>query len=224
MPRATAAGARSSIARSRARGRKPRPNLPRLRAQAADGINTAPSKLTVDQYVRERIEQWAAVGTIGSKTAERYRTLLAQQIAPHLGTCPLQKLTPASIERWHTALQGKVSARTCGHAHKVLGKALRDAVRLELLTRNVTAVQPPPKVVVEETQILSPEQVAQLTAAPIATVALFTGMRAGELLALRWGNADLDAKVIKVRESLEQTKAGLRFKAPKSKAGLRDVS
>jgi len=56
-------------------------------------------------------------------------------------------------------------------------------------------------------------------------VALFTGMRLGEILALRWGRIDLDRNVIQVREAVEHTKAhGLRFKSPKSKAGRRDIT
>jgi integrase len=54
---------------------------------------------------------------------------------------------------------------------------------------------------------------------------LATGMHRGELLALRWGNIDLEAKVFRNRESLERTKAGgLRLKAPKAKAGRRDIT
>jgi integrase len=49
-------------------------------------------------------------------------------------------------------------------------------------------------------------------------------MRRGELLALRWRNVDLDGKAIRVREALEETKTGLRFKGPKFWAGLRDIS
>jgi integrase len=57
-----------------------------------------------------------------------------------------------------------------------------------------------------------------------AMVSLFTGMRLGEVLALRWNRIDLDKAVIQVREALEHTKAhGIRFKAPKSKAGRRDI-
>jgi integrase len=59
----------------------------------------------------------------------------------------------------------------------------------------------------------------------LATVSLFTGMRLGEVLALRWSRVDLDKKVIQVREALEETDAhGIRFKAPKSKAGRRDIT
>jgi integrase len=49
-------------------------------------------------------------------------------------------------------------------------------------------------------------------------------MRRGEILALRWSNVDLEGNTLRVRESLEETKAGLRFKLPKSKAGVRDIT
>jgi integrase len=55
-------------------------------------------------------------------------------------------------------------------------------------------------------------------------VSLFTGMRMGEILALRWSCIDLDRGVIAVRESIENTAAGTRFKAPKTKAGRRDIT
>jgi integrase len=104
-------------------------------------------------------------------------------------------------------------------------------VRHDLLLRNVCSLQRAPKVAAVEMQILTPQQVTEFPTlvdghplAAAATVALFTGMRRGEILALRWGNVDLDEEVIKVRESLEQTKAGLRLKLPKSSAGVRDVT
>lgn len=59
----------------------------------------------------------------------------------------------------------------------------------------------------------------------LATVSLFTGMRLGEVLALRWSRVELDTKVIQVREALEETaEHGIQFKAPKSKAGRRDIT
>ena len=47
-------------------------------------------------------------------------------------------------------------------------------------------------------------------------LALSTGMRRGEVFALRWKNVDLERGSLRVMESLEQTKAGIRFKAPKT--------
>ena len=59
----------------------------------------------------------------------------------------------------------------------------------------------------------------------VALLALATGMRRGEMLALRWQDVDLDAGKIRVERSLEQTKVGgLRFKSPKTKRGRRNIT
>jgi integrase len=176
---------------------------------------------------------------ISPKTAERYGDLIAAQIEPFLGTKPLQRLNTRDIEAWHRTLQtegrkdrsGGISARTIGHAHRILAKALRDAVRHELVRRNVATEQRPPKVIAEEMQILTADQVNDLAArldghplAAPALTALFTGMRRGELLALDWGHTDVDRKIINVVASLETTRAGTRRKGPKTKAGIREIT
>ena len=58
----------------------------------------------------------------------------------------------------------------------------------------------------------------------IASLALATGMRRGELLALRWQDVNLDEASLKVERSLEQTKGGLRFKSPKTRHSRRTIS
>jgi integrase len=243
---ARAEGGRHIVYRSfKGTRREAAAELARLLARAADGGHVDPSKLTVADHVRARFEQWKASGAISPKTAEGYAGLIERHIVPHIGGKLLQKLTTRDVEGWHSTLmtsgrkgrygqpdgQAGVSRRTIGHAHRVLSKALREGMRHDLVLKNVAAIQRAPKVAAEEMAILSPEQVAELPArlkdhalgAP-AIVALFTGMRRGELLALRWGSVDLTGKVIRVRESLEATKAGLRFKLPKSKAGIRDIT
>jgi integrase len=225
--------------------REAQAELARLVVQVHDGGHVDPSRLTVGEHVRARFEQWKATGTVSPKTAEGYAGLIERHIVPHLGSKLLQKLTTRDVEAWHSTLltsgrkgrygrpdgQAGVSTRTIGHAHRILSKALREGMRHDLVLKNVAAIQRAPKVTTDEMAILAPEQVAELPAqlegqalAAPALVALFTGMRRGEILALRWGNVDVAGKVIRVRESLEATKAGLRFKPPKSKAGIRDIT
>src|SRR6516165_10276571 len=130
----------------------------------------------------------------------------------------------------HRSPSGGLAARTIGHAHRVLGKALRDAEKDNLVIKNVCKLERAPKVTDEEMVIV--RDVAALLVklrhwrlGPVAMVALFTGMRLSEVLALRWNCVDLDAKVIRVREALEQTKAhGIRFKSAKTRAGRRDIT
>jgi integrase len=125
---------------------------------------------------------------------------------------------------------GGVAARTIGHAHRVLSKALGDAAKNDIITRNVAKAEPAPKIAAADVVIVRdvPGLIDKLQGSRLrvpAMLALFTGMRLGEVLALRWNCADLDRKVVLVREALEQTKAhGIRFKAPKSKAGRRDIT
>ncbi len=205
------------------------------------GTYVEPSRLTVAEHVRARVDQWEAASDIAPKTAERYRELIEGQIVPHLGAKQMQKLRAADIEKWHTTLRtsgrrdgnGGVSLRTVKHAHRLLSKCLDEAVRHDLAVRNIAAVQKPPRIEGDEAAelvVLDADQqrtvldgLAGRSLYPIIVTALYTGMRRGELLALRWSN--VDGKVIRVRESLEQTKAdGLRFKATKTKAGRRDIT
>jgi integrase len=202
----------------------------------------ARSKLTVTEHLTARIEAWQALGKITPKTAERYRELLNNQITPHLGAKSVQKLNPADIERWHAALitkgrkggSGGLSARTIGHAHRLLSKALKEAMRHDLVARNAAAMEAPPKVDADEVVVLNNEQVKRLVNTlrdramyPRAITALFTGIRRGELLALRWNRVDLESpnnKHVKIREALEETRNGVRLKTPKTKNSVRDVS
>jgi len=210
------------------------------------GEYVAPSRLTVAEHVRARVDHWEAAGEVSAKTAERYRQLIDGQIAPQLGSVQVQKLTPLDVEKWHARLRkegrkdgaGGVSARTIGHAHRVLGKALKEGLRHALVARNVASLQSAPRVGGgdaengKEMKILTADQqravLAGLAGKPLYSLvvtALYTGLRRGEMLALRWRNVDLNGKVLRIRESLESTKAGgVRFKMPKTRAGRRDVT
>src|SRR5262249_14077724 len=59
---------------------------------------------------------------------------------------------------------------------------------------------------------------------PIVSLALATGMRRGELLGLQWGDVNLDSATVRVERSLEETKAGLRLKPPKTRRGKRNIT
>src|SRR5262245_5211337 len=65
----------------------------RLTAAMGQGDYVEPSKSTIAEFVRARVGAWEAAGTITPRTSQRYRQLIEHQIAPHLGTRLLQKLT-----------------------------------------------------------------------------------------------------------------------------------
>jgi integrase len=205
--------------------------LAELIAAVGKGSYVEPIKSIVADFVRARVNQWEAAGNISARTAQRYRQLVENQIVPHLGAKLVQRLALLDIEGWHTTLRnGRLSARSVGHAHRVLAKALGDAERAGMVVKNVCRVQKAPKVADDEMVIVRdvPALVHKLASFRLrvpAMVALFSGMRLSEVLALRWSRVGLDRKVIEVREALEQTKAhGIRFKPSKSKAGRRYIT
>ena len=117
-----------------------------------------------------------------------------------------------------------LSARTVGHVHRVLHRAFGHAATWGIVQQNVAALVSPPRVVATEISILSEDQIAKVLRhlegrilRPIVALALATGARRGELLALRWKDLDLDAGTIKIERSLEQIHGALRFKAPKQR-------
>src|SRR5262249_16844015 len=142
------------------------------------------------------------------------------------------------ISAWHATLLrsgGKggapLSPRTVGHAHRLLHRALELALKHELIARNVAHPIRPPKVEDPEIAALKAAQVSIGLAAleghplqPIVVLALSTGARRAEMLALPWGNVDLVGATMRIERSLEQTRAGVKFKAPKTKNGRRTVA
>ena len=199
------------------------------------GTFVAPDKISVAEHVRARIDIWHASGEIGDATRERYDVLLKKQIAPHVGSTPMQRLGTAEVQAWHSKMRDAgLSAVTVRHAHAVLRKALGDAVRHGQLSRNVCGLdgQRAPKVPKKKPAIVKGKQLADVVAKlkattiyPEAMLALFCGLRAGEVLALTWSAVDLDRRVLRVRASVEEV-AGqpLKIKKPKTEDGERQVS
>jgi integrase len=206
--------------------------LRRLLRMLDDGSHVDPTRMTV----REWLTTWLAAvrEEVSPKTHERYSEIVKNFLVPELGALPITKLTPAYIQvaytKWATegrrdGKEGGLSPRTRRHIHRIFNCALARAVEQQVLARNPGDAfrKRLPKVERREMVTLSPEQSARLLEGIKHTrfywpvlLALSTGMRRGETLALRWKNVDLERGTLRVVESLEQTKSGIRFKAPKT--------
>jgi integrase len=206
--------------------------LRRLLRTVDTGEHIEPSRVTV----REWLTTWLAAvrEEVSPKSYERYAEIARHFLMPALGNLPLAKLAPAHLQQTYSAWavggrrdgkEGGLSAQTRRHIHRILNSALARAVEQQLLARNPAEAfkKRLPKVERHEMLTLSPKQSARLLAEIKHTrvywpvlLALATGMRRGEVFALRWRNVDLDRGFLRVMESLEQTKTGIRFKAPKT--------
>jgi len=122
------------------------------------------------------------------------------------------------------------------YLHAILHRALKEAVGLGLVARNVTEAVAPPKDrrrAVESWDVDDVQRFLDVAAddhryGPIWLVALHTGMRRGELLGLRWQDVNLDAGVLYVRQALSvvATDDGpkLTFGEPKTQSGRRTIA
>jgi integrase len=202
--------------------------LRRLLRAIDTGDHVDPNRITL----RDWLTTWLATvrQEVAPKTHERYSEIVNHFLLPALGNLRLAKLAPAHIQdaynEWaiggrRDGKEGGLSPRTRRHIHRILSGALVRAVEQQLIVRNPCAVLRLPKVERREMAALTVDQAQALLAAIRHTrvywpvmIALATGGRRGEILALRWRH--LDGGVLRIVESLEQTNAGLRFKPPKN--------
>ncbi len=150
-----------------------------------------------------------------------------------LGNVPLQKLTAEQVQDFlQKKLDDGLSSKTVHEIHAVLRVALKKAVRLEVVSRNVCDMVDPPTIVSREAVPLSVEQARLLVEhvrghrlETLLAMAIVTGMRRGELLALRWSDVDFERHRLLVLHSVGYiTGYGYVEGKPKTDSGKRWVS
>jgi integrase len=206
--------------------------LAKLLHQRSTGSYVAPGKLSVRDY----LEQWLTITQpkVAPKTYERYEEIVRLHLMPTLGYHQLNRLEPLHIDTCYAEAQkigrrngkGGLSAQTVLHHHRVLHKALNTAVQHGLLGRNPSDAVQPPRPGRKQVRALNELQITELLKAlegsryyAPAVLALATGMRRGELMALSWSNIDMGKLQLTVCQSLQQTNAGVAVKQPKSGRG-----
>jgi integrase len=154
------------------------------------GLPVAMDRQTVDQYMQSWMDVMRA--KIRPRTWRRYEQRLRVHVLPTLGSVILTKLSAQNLQSLYAKkLAEGLSPTTVHHMHMLLHKALDAAVRLELVQRNVSDLVDPPSMARPEMGVLSPEHARALLAAAagdrfeaLYILAVTTGMRLGELLAL----------------------------------------
>jgi len=209
-------------------------------ARAIDtGIAVDPSRETVGEYLRRWLRDYAQAN-VAPRTFDRYRSIVEEHLIPALGSVRLSALRPPHIvdaeRRWlaggRKRGRGGLSPRTVLHHHRLLHEALRHAVRWQLLSVNPCAAVTPPRAMRKEMNSLDAEQAQALLSAARGTrfdvqvtAALYSGLRLGELLGLRWRDLDLDAGRLSVQQTLQPVRGGgVVFGPTKTHRSRRSVS
>ena len=189
----------------------------------------------LNSWLDDLLKPLVDAGKLAHSTYVRYRGIVNNHLKPALGHRKLKDLTRAEVRRFYNEKGKSLSPRSVDYVHVTLQKALSQAVRDELIPRNVASGERPrsgrqggP----EGARALSPAQARALLKAAsgerneaLYVVTVHTGLRRGELLGLKWTDIDLDAKFpkISVRRSLKVTEEGLDFGPPKNRASRRSV-
>lgn len=203
--------------------------LRKLQAEHDAGRLVDAEGLTTGEYLAKWLA--GASGGVGETTWERYRHAVELRLVSALGKVPLHKLRPLHVEQAYNSMRATETAATCRAAGVVLGIALRHAVRLKLIPSNPAADVRKVKSVAKEMLYLTAEQAKRFLDAarasrlhPLFVLAVATGMRQGELLALTWGDIDFEKGTLDVRRALTQRKGELVTKEPKSRSSRRTIT
>jgi len=202
------------------------------------GSYIKPSRITLGQWLEQWCQSYVAMHC-STRTAESYQSEVRRHIIPALGTIPLTRLQPQHLETYYARAlsqgridgRGGLSRRTVLYHHRILSEALSHAVKMGLLGRNVVEVVDPPRVERTNWETLAPENVPKfLEAAQEAPyyelfyMALYTGMRLGELLGLRWCDVDLDMAALSVVQALYKRSGVCKMVEPKSSRSRRRIA
>ena len=187
--------------------------------------------------VGEYLDRWLADSvkdTVRRRTHERYESLVRVHIKPALGSGRTKLKESHARPRPSVCTARRLEdgtrrlKRSLLHLHRVLSKALKQAVLDGLVPRNAAAPVKPPSPRREEIRPLSREQARTFLQTvseagdrfeALYVVAVTAGLRQGELLGLKWEDLDLDRGVLQVRRTLSETRDGRVFEAPKSGKG-----
>lgn len=174
----------------------------------ADNVPVILRTDTVDKFMAQWLEdKQRSWKPSAYKFNEKYARV---HIVPELGHIQLQKLSPMDLQRLYARKLKTLSPTTVHHIHAVIHAALQSAVRWQVIVRNVADFIDPPRAEPAKTRPLDIEQVHRLLKdlegdekRPLYVVAVSTGMRQGEILALRWNDVNLPKRYINVSGTLQ---------------------
>jgi integrase len=193
-------------------------------------IVTGPKQI-VEEYLAYWLENVHRL-EIELTSLQNYRLILRVHLIPAFGKLQLTQLTRDKVQKFYVdKLDAGYAPAYIAKMHVLLSAALKHAVDSDILSKNVCRGVKLPKKVKHKPHVLNKEQCKRLVAAArgcrlwfLILVAITTGLRLGELLALHWDDFDLNNLRIRVDSSLARvTGKGLFEKQPKSQSGIRRV-
>jgi len=202
------------------------------------GSYIKPKKITVGEWLNDWGTSYVATNC-SLRTLDSYRSEIENHIVPSLGSILLTQLRPQHLQSYYAAAlahgridgKGGLSQRTVQYQHRIISESLDHAVKMGFLARNVADAVDPPHPKRHSMATLKPEDVPQFLNWSRGTrfhalycTALFTGMRLGELLGLRWCDVDLDLATLSISQALLKRRGLCHMVEPKSAYSRRSIA
>lgn len=194
-------------------------------------LATGPDML-LSVYLENWLETVKKPPIVRLSTYDKYKWYLKKYINPALGHIRLRLLSPQHVQSFYSQkLDEGLSPGTVRNLHLVLHSAMKNAVKWNLVSRNVVGLVTRPTRNTYEAQVLTIEQARTLLETAknhkmwaLLVVALATGMRHGELLALRWDDVDFQGGKLFVHRAVSKLNGrGYVEHEPKTKKGRRTI-
>lgn len=203
--------------------------------ELGQGINTAPSGLTVTQAV----EAYIAGRHMKPNSRYNYTKLLERYITPYIGTIPVADLTPARVRQWRETLattgkrrgSGGLAISTINLTRGLLASAFHQLHRDGGIARNVVALVEGLPTDKHTPDTWNDDEIRRFLAisdtdeyAALWRLCLFSLLRPGEVIALRWDDIDLTARTVTIRQTLTRDVDGVAAVGrPKTRASAAAV-
>lgn len=193
-------------------------NLKQMSLDVDNGTYQEPSNLTVKDWFE--IWQKDYMGDVKASTKLLYSRNVDLYIVPNLGAVKLDSLTTSMIQKLYNQLtsenqeSGKpLSPKTIKNIHGILHKALQQAVENGVIRVNPSDACKLPRVEKKDIQPLDDNQVSEFLKAVhghpyeyLYKIALFTGIREGEVLGLTWDCVDFQSNTLYINKQLQKSK------------------
>ncbi|MFC2042406.1 tyrosine-type recombinase/integrase [Chloroflexota bacterium] len=217
--------------------------LRELLTQLDKGTFCQPGKVTVAEYLETWLRDYCRAN-LAPNTTQTYEFFVHKHIIPVIGNHPLSQLKSSDLQRLYSNKistgrrdgTGGLGSRSVRYIHITMHRALKSAVKLGLIARNVADSVDVPKDSSREMQIMSESDIHLLLEMvqhtpngmlyyPLFYTLLFTGMRRSEALALRWSDIDLLACQLSVNRTMHQLhNRQIIFGKPKTDKGRRLIA
>lgn len=192
------------------------------------GVDMTAKPTTVAQWLNDWLTAIKSTDGTRPSTLDRYRQVVERHLVPGLGRLRLDKLSARDVHAFLVDVRTRRSAGTVAKIHAVLRVALSDAMRFDLVGRNVAKSVKVPSAEATERRVPTLNEIHRFLDAghddrmvDLFVLALALGLRRGELLGLRWSDISMEDRTVVVRRTVQRSAGQLRVTEPKTRRSAR---